>query len=721
MKNMRRNSSRNGFVSLLFLSNLMLSAGFTSGCSSTKKLTLESESMSELKDPYLWLEEVDSKNSMDWVKSKSTKTESELMKHPSFSKTESEIRKIVLAKDRIPMPMLIGNQVYNFWQDAVHVRGLFRRTSLESYLAKGREIQWENVLDLDDLSKVESKNWVWKGLECLTPSEELCLLALSDGGKDAVIYREFNLKTRQFIKDGFITPEAKTSVSWLSENELLIASDFGPGTMTESGYARTIRLWKRGQDLFRAKVVFEGKSTDMATGASVYDLEKSKGVQFVLRSSFFKAKYYEYDPVQDQTSLIHLPEHAEVHGVLKDGRMVVSLREDSMLLGTNYPSGSLISFSPKTQTIVPLYLPKNRKSLSDVQVFSDFIYIHFLNQVKSELVRMNPESNDPKSNWNESNVDLPKDGVIHAISTSSTKDRAFYSFENFLTPPSVYFIDTKKNQVQIAKSIPKRFDATGMKIHQYESKSKDGTSIPYFLVTPKNFKWDSKTPTVLYGYGGFEVPMLPNYLGATGKVWLESGGAYVLANLRGGGEFGPQWHQAVMKENRQKVFDDFISIAEDLIQRKATSAQHLGIHGGSNGGLLVGATFIQRPDLFQAVACEVPLLDMLRYSKLLAGASWMEEYGDPSDPKIRESIIKYSPYQNIKLGMKYPEILLMTSTRDDRVHPGHARKMAARLEEYGYPFYYFENTEGGHAGAANLEQRIKMASLRMTYFKKKLF
>lgn len=668
-------------------------------------------------DPFEWLEEIEGDKALDWAKAHNNATMEVLKGDAKFASIESDLRKIILAKDRIPAVGLTNGWLYNFWQDAEHVRGVWRRTSIENY--KQADIAWETILDLDALAKEENENWVWKGSQCLPPEYNLCLISLSRGGKDAKVVREFDIKTKSFVKNGFYLPEAKQNFSWIDKDTLFVATDFGPGSISSSGYPLISKKWTRGTPLSEAKEVFRAQPTDMSAMSYAF-MHPEKTYLFHNRAlSFFEGEdYYEDGGKQ---ILIQMPRDANFVDVY-ESHFLYQLRSDLKTDGKTYLKGSLVGLPIKNiakntgKNLKVYFTPSKKRFLLSASVTKSALLINVLDNVKGKVLSQTIGSNV----WEE--IPFKGTGMASESSSSPNSDELLLSYTDFLTPTSIFYTNATKPKAapQLLKQSPKRFNSENLISEQWFATSRDGTKIPYFIVHTKNMKMNGTNPTLLYGYGGFELPLTPGYMGGTGKVWLEKGGVYVMANIRGGGEFGPAWHQAAQRENKQKSYDDFIAVAEDLIKRGVASPATLGIQGGSNGGLLVGATFVQRPDLFNAVLCEVPLLDMMRYHKLLAGASWMEEYGNPDDPAMREVILKYSPYQNVKTGAKYPQVFFFTSTRDDRVHPGHARKMVAKMESLGNSVYYFENTEGGHGGSANLEQRILISALEYTYLWRKL-
>ena len=665
-------------------------------------------------DPYLWLEEVDGEEALAWVEERSQRDTAELEAHPTFEAIHEELLSIYTSRDRIPYVSMTGDHLYNFWRDADHVRGIWRRTTLDSYRTENPE--WEVVLDIDALAEAEDENWVWKGASGLYPEYDRFLVNLSRGGGDATVVREFDVTTKSWVENGFQLPEAKSQLSWKDRDTVWVGTDFGEGSLTDSGYPRIVKEWTRGTDLSEAKTVFEGEQTDVSVGA--YTQNTPEGAYHVVYQTpmFFKGTYRMFR--DGELVKVDIPIDAAPRGMFKN-QMLVSLRTDWEVGGTTYPADALLAidvdaFFDGDRDFDVLFEPSDRVSLGGSTSTKDMLLLSTLDNVRSRVFEMRLEDGE----WTRNEVELPGLGSVGLAATSDFTNTYMLTYTDMLTPSSLYVKEPGEAPEQI-KTTPEWFDATGMEVAQYEAKSADGTMIPYFVMMPKGFEANGKNPTLLYGYGGFEVSMLPRYSGGQGKAWVERGGVYVLANIRGGGEFGPKWHQAALQENRQRCYDDFAAVAEDLIEREITSPDHLGMAGGSNGGLLVGAVMMQRPELFEAVVCQVPLLDMKRYHKLLAGASWMAEYGNP-DTDDWEFMKEWSPYQNVDPNKDYPKALFATSTRDDRVHPGHARKMVARLEEYGKPVYYYENTEGGHGMAANQNQRAYMWALTYAYLWKML-
>jgi prolyl oligopeptidase len=665
-------------------------------------------------DPYLWLEDVEGEKALEWVKERSAQDTAELEAVPEYAPIHEKLLEIYNSQDRIPYAGIRGPWLYNFWQDAEHVRGIWRRTFLDSYASD--DPVWETVLDVDALAEAEGENWVWKGGFSLPPEHRRAMVVLSRGGGDASVYREFDLVTKEFVEDGFFVPEAKSRVSWKDEDTLWIGTDFGEGSLTDSGYPRLVKEWRRGTPLSEARTVFEGEQGDVAVGA--FSIHTPEGrYDLVYRTpEFFRGSYFMV--LGDHLVKLDVPEDADLQGVFKE-RMLVNLRSDWTVGGQTYPQDALLSigvddFLAGSRDFEVLFTPEERVSLAGVGTTHNHLLINTLDNVRGRLYMLTPGPDG----WTREEVAMPGLGSVGIGSTSDDDDTFFFTYTDYLTPSSLYLVRDGGEPQQV-KTTPTYFDATGMSVEQYEARSADGTMIPYFVVMPRDFAPDGQNPTVLYGYGGFEVSMRPSYSATVGTAWLERGGVYVVANIRGGGEFGPRWHQAALKENRQRAFDDFIAVGEDLIARGITSSEHLGIMGGSNGGLLVGAVMTQRPDLMAGVVCQVPLLDMKRYHQLLAGASWMAEYGDP-DTEDWEFIEEWSPYQNVDPDADYPRAFFYTSMRDDRVHPGHARKMVKKLDDLGKDVLYYENTEGGHGMAANLKQRAYMWALTYAYLWKTL-
>jgi prolyl oligopeptidase len=676
-------------------------------------------------DPYIWLEEVSSPRAMDWVNAHNAKAQAVLEADPRYQAYYNEALAIAQAKDRIPFGRFLNGQVYNFWQDADHVRGIFRRTSLAGYQAA--DPAWETVLDVDALSAAEKANWVFKGASCARPAERRCLISLSDGGEDAVTVREFDLPTGKFVEGGFNLPKAKSRVSWEDENTLLISTEWGQGSLGRTGYPYIVKRLKRGQPLSAAVEVYRGSAEDGGYGVSPFVLRdaENRTLSVVDRPlDTFNSETYILTAKGAQR--VGIPAKASLSDLIA-GRVIIETREDWTPAGsaTRFPAGSLLSVDLAALKADPAHLKPTliyaagpRESLQGASASKGVLVVSTLDNVRGRTLLFTP---GPNGTWKRSAMTLPDNSTIGIVDTSQTDDKALISVTNFLTPPSLWLADAATGEARQIKAQPAKFDASNLVAEQHEAVSSDGTKVPYFLVHRKDVKLDGTNPTLLYAYGGFEVSQTPNYSATNGKLWLEHGGVYALANIRGGGEFGPKWHDAGLGAKRQIVYDDFAAVAKDLIARKVTSPRRLGIRGGSNGGLLMGVQFTQHPELWNAVVIDVPLLDMIRISKIAAGASWEGEYGSvDKDPAIRAFWEKTSPYQNLRRGGTYPEPFIFTTTKDDRVGPQHARKFAARMEEYGLPFLYYENTEGGHAAGANLKQQAHTSALEMIYLTRKL-
>lgn len=691
----------------------------------TPLTTAEPESEPNLEDPFIWLEEVEGEEALTWAAERNALSIPRLQGDPRFEGIRDAIEMVLTSDDRIPTPGLVNGQVYNYWQDDEHIRGLLRRTSLDSY--RSDNPRWETVIDIDLLATVENANWVYKGRTCLPGNPSRCLLRLSDGGKDAVVLREFDLENNNFVDGGFSVDEAKTNVDWVDANTLIIGTDFGPGSVTTSGYARTLRLWRRGTDINDAEQIIEVGLEDMSVGINTVAEDDARYSFVTRRPDFFTEQNWLVTP-DGALAEIPFPIDVNLQGVFGD-KLIALMRSDwSPTEDVTYPAGSLIamdlasSISNSAATEVSVILDPNVNdeldAISAVAMTRDSIYISALKDVSGKLLRVRSGAGAEPA-WSVATIELPENGAIRLVSADDYSDTLMVSYQSFLTPSTLYLVNGDE-QPEAIKALAPQFDAEPYLVEQQFVASADGTSIPYYIVRAADAPMDGSTPTRLTAYGGFELSRTPAYVSAQSQVWLQQGGAYVLANIRGGGEYGPQWHQTALLENRQRVFDDFIAVAEDIIERGLTSPAHLGITGGSNGGLLVTASMVQRPDLYNAIISAVPLIDMLRYHLLLAGASWTAEYGNPDIPAHYDFISEYSPYQNVRADANYPEIFLWTNPKDDRVHPGHARKMAARMLEQGHELIYFENAEGGHGGGANLGQLAVTQAMEVVYLLQQL-
>ncbi|TMH12287.1 MAG: S9 family peptidase [Betaproteobacteria bacterium] len=663
-------------------------------------------------DPYLWLEDVQGERALAWVRERNAQSQKELTARAEYAPTRSQLLEVLNARDRIPYFVRRGDWLYNFWQDEANKRGLWRRTTLTEY--QKPQPAWETMIDLDALAKAEGENWVWGGSNCLGPDYRHCLVMLSRGGADAKVVREFDATSKRFVGDGFVLPEAKTDVEWIDTNTLYVATDFGPGSMTDSGYPRIVKRWKRGTPLADALTVFEGQKQDVAAGVSIDRTPGFERTLFVRSMDFYHQQTFLLQG--DKLTLLDVPSDSSL-SFMRD-TLLLHLRSDLKVGEQTFLAGSLLhadaaGYLRGERKLRPLFTPTATRSLAGYTTTRDHVIVNVLDNVASKLEQWLKRGGE----FSFSEIKAPFPGTLgvsslhdELIKDDALANRYLLTYTDFLTPDSLFLATAGSDTRELLKSRKPLFDARGMRVEQRFATSKDGTRVPYFVVWPRGASADGSNPTLLYGYGGFEISLNPSYSAGFGRAWHQRGGVRVVANIRGGGEFGPAWHQSALKSNKQRSYDDFIAVAEDLVAQKITSPRHLGIMGGSNGGLLVGAVFTQRPDLFNAVVCQ-----MRRFNVLLAGASWMAEYGNPDLSDEWTFISKYSPYQNVKRDAKYPKVLFTTSTRDDRVHPAHARKMVARMLEQGHPVLYYENIEGGHGGAADNEQRAHLQALEFSY------
>jgi prolyl oligopeptidase len=676
-------------------------------------------------DPYIWLEDVTGQRSMDWVNSHNAKTQAVLEADPRYQQYYQEALDIAQANDRIPYGFTLRSEIYNFWQDADHVRGILRKATRASY--ETGEPKWTTVLDLDALAKAENANWVFKGFNCAKPAERRCLVSLSDGGEDAVTIREFDLATGKFVANGFVLPKGKQSASWVDEDTLLVAREWNKGELGRTGYPYIVKRLKRGQPLSAAVEIFRGKPDDGGFGVGGGVLRDGQGrtLPVIFHSlDTFTSETYVLGP--KGVRRIAIPQKAGLSDMV-DGRVIVSLREDWTPPGStrSFPSGSIVSLDlaqlkadPAHPKPTLVYAPGPREAFDGTSSTKNVLMVSILDNVRGRVLLFKPAAN---GKWTHQTMKLPDNSTVFVADADSKSDNALVGFTNFVTPPSLWTANAATGVAHQIMAQPAKFDSSNLIVEQREATSSDGTRIPYFIVHRRDMPLNGNNPTLINAYGGFQISETPTYSATRGKLWLEKGGVFVLANIRGGGEFGPKWHEAGLGVNRQLVYDDFAAVAKDLIAAKVTSPRRLGIEGGSNGGLLTGVEFIQHPDLWNAALIEVPLLDMIRISKIAAGASWEGEYGSvDKDSTIRAFWDKTSPYQNLRKGVAYPEPFIFTTTKDDRVGPVHARKFAARMEEYSLPFYYYENTEGGHAAGANLKQAAHTSALEMVYLTRKL-
>jgi prolyl oligopeptidase len=663
-------------------------------------------------DPYLWLEDVTGDKAIAWVRERNVESTTELANSEEFKALNSRLMTILDSDERIPRIEKAGKHYYNFWRDAKNPRGLWRRTTLEEY-RKARP-SWEIVLDLDELAKEEKENWVWSGATFLQPSYDRCLVRLSRGGADATVVREFDVQKKSFVTDGFTLPEAKSVVAWRGPDSLFVGTDFGPESLTKSGYPRLVKEWRRGQPLAEAALVYEAQTGDMRAAGS-RELAEGFERDFVSRRIDFR-KSETFVRENGQLIKIDIPDDA-IMNVHRD-MLFIFLRSPWTVAEKSFPAGALLAtglqpFLEGKRELDLLFEPSERTSLEDFAPLRNVVILTVLDNVRSRLWVLTREDGAWKRD------ELPGTPPFSTASIfpvdEDVSDEYFMAVSGYLTPASYYLGVAGGGPAEKLKESPRFFDPAGLSVSQHEAVSKDGMRIPYFQIAKTDLPPSGDHPTLLYGYGGFEIPMLPGYDALTGAAWLEKGGVYVVANVRGGGEFGPKWHQAALRDKRHRAYEDFVAVAEHLIQRKVTTPKRLGTMGGSNGGLLVGNMLTRRPDLFGAIVCQVPLLDMQRYNKLLAGASWVAEYGNPDDPQDWEFVQTISPYHNVKQDMKYPRTMFTTSTRDDRVHPGHARKMVAKMKSQGHDVVYYENIEGGHGGAADNKQRAFLSAIAFTF------
>lgn len=669
-------------------------------------------------DPWIWLEDKDGARAMEWVTAENAKSLPRLEGDPRYRTFNEQAYAIASATDRIPYPELTNGRVLNFWRDGDHPHGIWRWTTPSGF--RSATPQWTTLLDIDALGRAEERKWVWSGAQCLPPEERLCLVFLSDGGEDAVTVREFDVRAGVFVPNGFVLPLSKQNVSWKDANTLLVARDWGAGTMTASGYPFVVKSLARGQSLDQATEVFRGAETDQA-GSWAWVVRDGLGNQVPLASrgkTFFGYERFvlgEGGPVR-----LPVPERSHFVGMVK-GQLLMRTSEDWQVNGRTIPGGALLALDkgqltggPLTPTVV--FQPGPRQSVDAVATTKNHVILVMLDNVRGRVVTYAPRGGQ----WIATPVSLPDNSSIGLVSTTHANDEAYVDVTGFLTPTTLWLLDAAAGKATKVRSLPARWDSARDTVQQFEATSSDGTKVPYFIVHRTGIPLDGSTPTIMTAYGGFELSMSPWYSSTTGKLWLEQGGSFVVANIRGGGEFGPAWHEAGRKTKRQVIYDDFAAVARDLMARGLTSPERLGIYGGSNGGLLMGVEMIQHPGLWRAVVIQVPLLDMVRYEHIQAGASWVDEYGSMSVPEEAAFLRSTSPYDNLQRGATYPEPFIWTTTKDDRVGPQHARKFAARMGEYGLPYLYYEDTAGGHSGDADIAQGARLQALQMTYFSQKL-
>jgi len=679
------------------------------------------DAQDQLADPYEWLEEVGGEKALEWVKARNAIVQKRMEGDGGFDKLRSDLLEILDSNARIPFVSKSGDYYYNFWRDRKNERGLWRRTTLNEYEKSAPE--WEVLLDLDALGKSEGENWVWKSVSLLRPDYKRALVSLSRGGADAVVVREFDLEQKTFLKDGFSLPEAKGSVSWVDRDHIFISTDFGTGSMTDSGYPRIAKLWKRGTPVSEAKVLYEGKQQDMSVGA-MHDDTPGHERNFVSRNlAFYNDELYW---LKSPEALIKIDVPNTANKSVVREMLIIELREPWTVASKTFAAGSLLvadfeAYMSGKRDLEVLFEPTESTALSSFAATKNALILNVLEDVKNRIYVLKRTDREGKKVWNkEPLVGAPAFGTVNVTAVDPDESDEYFMTSTDYLNPTTLSMGTLGQAPKELKRLPPFFDSSKFEISQNFATSDDGTKVPYFMVAPKGLELNGEHPTLLYGYGGFEISLQPNYNASVGRAWLSEGGVYVVANIRGGGEYGPRWHQAALKENRLRAYEDFAAVAKDLVARKVTRKERLGVQGGSNGGLLVGNMVTLYPELFAAGVCQVPLLDMKRYNKLLAGASWMAEYGNPDYPEQWAYIRKFSPYQNVQSNVQYPKVLFTTSTRDDRVHPGHARKMMAKMESQGHSVWYYENIEGGHGGAANNKQSAYMQSLAYTFLKQEL-
>ncbi len=671
-------------------------------------------------DPYLWLEEVEGEKALSQVREWNAETETLLTRDPKFESYRSRALAILDDKEQIATPdQILGDRVANLWRDASNPRGIWRISPLAAYRAG--EPQWRTVIDVDALGKSEGKSWVWHGANCLAPDYRRCLISVSPGGTDADVVREFDLAAGRFVEGGFTVPEAKSDVAWVDSDTLLVGTDYGEGSLTKSGYPRILKLWKRGTPLASARILFQAQAGDVGVNPIAMQSSTRRWVFVDRGKTFWTNERHLLTPSGGLVPL-PMPADAELEDVIGD-QLIAKLQSP---LG-RFRAGTLVAYSLRDILARGhaeprlVMAPTAKQAIEEVSASDTVLWVKALDDVSGKLFALTRNKN---GTWAPRPIALPANSSVNLLAAAGKSDLAFATVEGMLTPPALYAVKSG-GRPALVQRLPAKFDASTRIVEQRFATSKDGTKIPYFLVRRKGS--DGPVPTLIHAYGGFRAAQTPGYLtgqpyraGPLGMFWTEEGNAYVLANIRGGGEYGPDWHKSALRENRQKSFDDLHAVAEDLIRTGVTRKGRIGISGRSNGGVLVGAAMNQRPDLYSAVINGSPLLDMKRYSHLLAGASWIDEYGDPDKPEDWAFMSKYSPYQNLKKGVRYPAVFFYSSTKDDRVHPGHARKMAARLEEYGNLFYFHEYLEGGHSVGADNAEDAKRAALLMAYLKREL-
>jgi len=660
-------------------------------------------------DPFFWLEEIEGERAMEWVLAQNELARAELQAVPAYQSLYDNTLEILTSTARIAYPSILGDMLYNFWTDADHPRGIFRRTTWNAYLSGNPT--WETVLDMDALVAEEETPWAFRGMDCLLPEERMCLVSLSPGGSDAVEVREFDLQTKEFVSGGFLVPVSKNSTAWVDENTILVGHNLDDNYVTTSGYSRAAWRWERGTPLEDAVILAEAGTDDMGMFVATQETADGPVTGVVRMITIFDTEFRFLE--NGELVLVDVPSDAQM--TLAGDQLVLKLVSDWTVGGQTFREGSVVSanideYLAGERNVELVLAPDERSTINGISATRDYLLVNQLTDVQGHLFRYRRVN----GRWTSDEIETPPMGAVGVRSLSVRHNRFFFTYNSFTQPTTLYLAE-ENGRVREVRSLPDQFSSDGLVVEQHHATSADGTRVPYFVVKADDAPMDGSNPTLLTAYGGFQISSTPSYLGVEGKGWVEGGGVYVLANIRGGGEFGPAWWKAALKENRQRAYDDFIAVGEDLIARGITSSEHLGIIGASNGGLLVGAAMTQRPDLFNAVVAQVPLMDMKRYHTLLAGASWMAEYGDPDIPEEWEYISRYSPYQNVRPDAEYPRPFIFTTTRDDRVHPGHARKMAALMISQGHEVLYFENVEGGHGAGVTPEQRAESIALYLAY------
>jgi len=667
------------------------------------------------RDPYLWLEEINGARARTWVQSRNETTLGELRRDPSYRQTREAADQILNFRDTIPRDQVAGKYVFSLQQSSRHPFGLWRRTSVESY--REGSPRWETRFDLDAQNAIAGRRQQWKAGKCLPPEFTRCLIILAGPSGTGVTVREFDTEKGEYVAGGFDIGEAPTEVEWVDSDTLLVATNWGKNSLTTAGRPRIVKIWSRGQPAREAQTVYEGDRADQEVLPRTIFSSDGKVSLFVVRQQGPQVSQLFHVDESGRAMRITVPPTAQFRGMLQR-QLLFFLTADWRTGGQNHLAGSIVSLSLDAYIrgagalprILPAYIADQRSSVTGVAVANNAAYVTLLENVQG---RMNELTFDGRQ-WLWRRITLPNNGAVEVVSASELGKDVLLKYSGFLTPDSLYVVERGKEPSGI-RQISARFDASGAEVRQYEAVSADGTKIPYFIVRKSGVFNGGAAPTLLYAFGGFQISTTPWYWSSAGKLWLEKGGAYAIANIRGGGEFGPGWHAAATRENRQKNFDDLAAVARDMIARGLTKPKQLGLFGTSQGGLLVAGTFVQYPELFSAVVAQVPLTDMMRYTKLAASKNWVAEYGDPADPQMRDIIAQWSPYQNVRAGVKYPHVFFMTSAGDSRIHPGHARKMAAKMEDMGQPVLFYEDEQGADAG-----QRAEQLALTFTYFRRVL-